>query len=77
MADDQVANDQGADGPAPDDLTHGVRVCVANLTKLTDELSDAVKVKDEEHAKLSFEHSLFDLGIRGCSGWRLGNVDHR
>ena len=53
MADDQVADDQVADGQAPDDLTQGVRVCVANLTKVTDELSDAVKVKDEERAKLT------------------------
>ena len=42
-----------ADGQAPDELTQGVRVCVANLTKVTDELSDAVKVKDEERAKLT------------------------
>ena len=48
-----MADDQVADGQAPDDLTQGVRVCVANLTKVTDELSDAVKVKDEERAKLT------------------------
>ena len=48
-----MADDQVADGHALDDLTQGVRACVANLTKVTDELSDAVKVKDEERAKLT------------------------
>ena len=38
----EMADDQVADGQAPDDLTQGVRVCVANLTKVTDELSDAI-----------------------------------
>ena len=64
MADDLVADDQVADGQAPDDLTQGVRVCVANLTKVTDELSDAVKVKDEERAKLTEKIESLEYAAR-------------